>query len=34
VPDIALARKWYEAAQKYGSVEAAQRLASLASKGN
>jgi hypothetical protein len=31
VPDIALARKWYEAAQKYGSVEAAQRLAALAS---
>lgn len=34
VPDVALARKWYEAAQKYGSVEAAQRLASLASTGH
>lgn len=31
VPDIALARKWYETAQRFGSVEATQRLAALAS---
>ena len=31
VPDVAMARRWYEAAQKYGSTEAAQRLAVLAS---
>ena len=31
VPDIAMARRWYETAQKYGSTEAAQRLAVLAS---
>jgi hypothetical protein len=30
VPDVALARRWYEAAQKYGSAEATQRLAVLA----
>ena len=30
VPDIAMARHWYEAAQKYGSTEATQRLAVLA----
>jgi hypothetical protein len=30
VPDVALARRWYEAAQKYGSAEATQRLAILA----
>jgi hypothetical protein len=31
MPDIAMARHWYEAAQKLGSTEAAQRLAVLAS---
>jgi hypothetical protein len=30
VPDIAMARRWYEAAQKFGSTEAGQRLAVLA----
>ena len=29
-PDIAMARQWYEAAQKLGSTEASQRLALLA----
>ena len=34
VPNVALARRWYEAAQKYGSAEATQRLAVLANPSN
>jgi hypothetical protein len=32
VPDLAMARGWYEKAKKFGAVEAAQRLELLASK--
>jgi TPR repeat protein len=32
VPDIAMARVWYEKAKKFGSVEAPRRLELLASK--
>jgi len=32
VPDVAMARVWYEKAEKFGSVEAPQRLELLASK--
>jgi hypothetical protein len=32
VPDVAMARVWYEKAKKFGSVEAPQRLELLASK--
>jgi hypothetical protein len=32
VPDVAMARAWYEKAKKFGSVEATQRLELLASK--
>jgi TPR repeat protein len=33
VPDVAMARVWYEKAKKFGSAEATQRLELLASKG-
>jgi hypothetical protein len=33
MPDVAMARSWYERAKKYGSAEAPQRLEMLASKG-
>jgi hypothetical protein len=32
VPDVAMARSWYERAQKFGSAEAPQRLEMLASR--
>jgi len=32
VPDVAMARVWYEKAKKFGSAEAPQRLELLASK--
>jgi TPR repeat protein len=32
VPDVAMARSWYEKARKFGSAEAPQRLEMLASK--
>jgi TPR repeat protein len=32
VPDVAMARRWYEAAIKLGSAEANQRLELLASR--
>jgi TPR repeat protein len=32
VPDVAMARAWYEKAKKFGSAEAPQRLERLASK--
>ena len=32
VPDIAMARSWYEKAKKFGAAEAPQRLEVLASK--
>ena len=32
VPDLAMARSWYEKARKFGSAEAPQRLEVLASK--
>ena len=32
VPDVAMARVWYEKARKFGSAEAPQRLETLASK--
>jgi hypothetical protein len=32
LPDVAMARSWYEKARKFGSAEAPQRLEMLASK--
>ena len=32
VPDLAMARGWYEKAKKFGAMEATQRLELLASK--
>ena len=32
VPDLAMARSWYEKARTFGSAEAPQRLETLASK--